>query len=241
MASPFVCFSCGKKYKRQIYYENHVASCRLNNFAKLNREDNCDSDSTTRELLTIVKELTKKYEQVSNELAVLRKYVEKTKRQINIPDWLDNKYMCETNFKDWIKRLEIDYEYLQIVFDNDLITGITKIIQDYFVISDDNIPVRCFEQKRNVFYVFQDRWKTMTSKEFEFMVNCINSKIIHLLKKWQDENRRLIELNDDSYQRNVMNVLGGNLSNETINSKIKTAVFNHLKFNLRQIVEYEFI
>ena len=81
----------------------------------------------------------------------------------------------------------------------------------------------------------------MTLKEFEFIVSSINSKIIYLLKEWQDEHRSLIEFNDDRYQRNVMKVLGGNMSQEFINSRVKNLLFNKLKFNLKEVVEFEFI
>ena len=64
---------------------------------------------------------------------------------------------------------------------------------------------------------------------------------IHLLKEWQDEHRSLIEFNDDQYQRNVMKVLGGNMSQEFINARVKNMLFNKPKFNLKEVVEFEFI
>jgi len=238
MALPkFKCPSCGKEYKRQIFFDNHLSTCQKYNFAKLNRDDEVDNSY----LVKYVQELSRKYDHVVSELDKLRKYVEKTKRQINIPDWLDNKYLCQTNFKEWIKELSLSDDYLTVVFNNDLIAGFTKIISDYFDIEDENIPIRCFDQKKNTFYVFQDRWKVMTLKEFEFIVSSINSKIIYLLKEWQDEHRSLIEFNDDRYQRNVMKVLGGNMSQEFINSRVKNMLFNKLKFNLKEVVEFEFI
>lgn len=240
MESPnFECLLCGKKYKRQIYYENHVATCKLNNLAKgtsnINRDDTSISD-----LLLIVKELSNKYETVVKELSLLRKYVEKTKRQINIPDWLDNNYPCEHNFKDWIRDFNINETHLELIFETDLITGFNKIIEECFIIND-TIPIRCFKQKKSVFYISSKRWKMMNEKEFEFMINCINSKIIHLLKKWQDSNASLIEYNSDLYQKNVMNVLGGNISSSVFNTRIKNILFERLHFNLKQIIEYEFI
>ena len=81
------------------------------------------------------------------------------------------------------------------------------------------------------------RFKRTTEPSF----SSINSKIIYLLKEWQDEHRSLIEFNDDQYQRNVMKVLGGNMSQEFINSRVKNMLFNKLKFNLKEVVEFEFI
>ena len=241
MQSPkFQCLLCGKTYKRQIYYENHVSTCKINDLAKHNINLNRDDDTSISELLLVVKELSNKYETVVKELKSLRKYVEKTKRQINIPDWLDNNYPCIYSFKDWLRGFDINKTHLEMIFEADLITGFNKIIEEFFLV-DDNIPIRCFKQKKSVFYIFTERWKIMNQKEFEFMISCINSKIIRMLKQWQDSNVSLIETNSDLYQRNVMNVLGGNVSSSIFNNRIKNMLFEHLQFNLKQIIEYEFI
>ncbi len=236
----FQCLLCGKTYKRQIYYENHVSTCKINNLAKYDRNITREDDTSMTDLLLIVKELSNKYESVVKELATLRKYVEKTKRQINIPDWLDNNYPCIHNFKDWLREFNIKERHLELIFETDLITGFNTIIEEFFIV-DDSIPIRCFKQKKSVFYIFSERWKMMNQKEFEFMVNCINSKIIRLLKEWQDSNVSLIESNSDLYQKNVMNVLGGNVSSSIFNTRIKNILFERLQFNLKQVIEYEFI
>ena len=97
MALPkFKCPSCGKEYKRRIFFENHLSTCEKYNFAKLNRDDEVDNSY----LLKYLQELSRKYDHVVNELDKLRKYVEKTKRQINIPDWPDNKYSARLILKN---------------------------------------------------------------------------------------------------------------------------------------------
>ena len=61
MESPkFQCLLCGKTYKRQIYYENHVSTCKINDLAKHNINLNRDDDTSISELLLVVKELSNK-------------------------------------------------------------------------------------------------------------------------------------------------------------------------------------
>ena len=45
---------------------------------------------------------------------------------------------------------------------------------------------------------------------------------------------------DESYYKNITKVMGGSLSRIVSTKKISFKLYNHLKFNLRNIVQYEF-
>ena len=79
--------------------------------------------------------------------------------------------------------------------------------------------------------------------EFEKMINVINMKICKEFKIWQTENKEKIlkhNITDNSYQECVIKILGGNLNQGIVYSRIKGKLYNYLKFNLKKIIEFEF-
>ena len=55
---------------------------------------------------------------------------------------------------------------------------------------EDNIPIRCFDQKQGVFFIKRnDNWITMTAIEFENLLDVISKLIIQEFGDWQIENQ----------------------------------------------------
>lgn len=244
MADPsFTCPHCKKKYRRKIYFDNHVNSCRLISISKYQRttsmEEMADLPSV-RELFSLVQELSTKYEKVSNELTELKKYVDKTKRQLSISDWLDENHHCDISFRDWIRNLQVSREHLLCIFTDNFVDGFFKIVKEGSEVSTD-VPMKCFDQKKSVFFIYDTNWRTMNKFDYEFMFNCINSKIIKEFKKWQQDNISLLSSDSDTYQSNVMKVLGGGTTSlAQTQSRVRTKLYQSMKYNLKQIIEFEF-
>jgi len=134
---------------------------------------------------------------------------------------------------------------LEHIFKFDFIQGFMYIIQENLPQQENNLSIKCFDQKKGTFFVYSDieDWKTMTGIEFERMINSINTKIVQEFKDWQAENREKIlagKFGDNYYQECVIKVLGGKTNQAVLHSKIKSKLYNYLKLNLKRIIQFEF-
>jgi len=74
------------------------------------------------------------------------------------------------------------------------------------------------------------------------LIDKFHKKIHTLFVKWSDKKQKRMDFNDidESYYNNITKVMGGSLSRIASTKKISFKLYNHLKFNLRNIVQYEF-
>ena len=107
---------------------------------------------------------------------------------------------------------------------------------------EDNIPIRCFDQKKGIFFIYRnDNWMTMTAIEFDNLLDHISKLIIHEFGVWQTENQqKILNSNSDEYEENVIKILGTKRPKANTYSRIKNKLYNYLKFNLKRIVQFEF-
>ena len=78
--------------------------------------------------------------------------------------------------------------------------------------------------------------------QFGKIIDNFHKKIHKVFVIWNKEQQEFMNYEnvDESYYKNVMKVMGGKYSREDTLKKIKFKLFNYLKFNLRNIVQYEF-
>ena len=244
----YKCDHCERYFSRKSYFDRHTLCCKMLKMSK--REAKIDSEEisdtpTIREMYILLQELTYKYQKQQSELNSLKRYVEKTKKMLNIVDWLNENCVSSTDFQEWLNSVVITRIQLENIFKYDFIQGFMYIIQELLPLQCNNICIRCFDQKKGTFFIHRkdEKWKTMTGLEFEKMINVINMKIMSEFKKWQIENRDKIlkqSFGDNYYQECVIKVLGGNQNQAIIHSKIKSKLYNYLKFNLKKIIQFEF-
>ena len=62
------------------------------------------------------------------------------------------------------------------------------------------------------------------------------------LKFWQDENKSRLFTNGftEIYMENVKKITGGDLSKEQQCCKFKSMLYNHIKINLKNVIQHEF-
>jgi hypothetical protein len=63
-----------------------------------------------------------------------------------------------------------------------------------------------------------------------------------LFVSWSDKKQQRMDYNliDEDYYKNITKVMGGGLTREVSTKKISFKIYNYLKFNLRNIVQYDF-
>ena len=185
--------------------------------------------------------MTIKYSKLEKKVEELTKYTESKKRKIDVIEWLNNNYLLKTNYNNWMSSINLDITHLELVFETDLITGIYQILVNY--LSDiNNLPIKAFDQKDNVLFIFNNTWSKIKNEDFIELINIIRKQLNSLLIKWQETNNKKLsnETFAKIYMKNCQKVLGCNLSKEKIMDKLHKDIYKHIKINLKNIVEYEF-
>ena len=71
---------------------------------------------------------------------------------------------------------------------------------------------------------------------------CLLGRVYTCAVIWNKEKQRYMDYEsiDEGYYKNVQKVMGGKYSRDETLRKIKFKLFNYLKFNLKNITQYEF-
>ena len=242
------CGNCQREYVRKCYYDKHIICCGILNQTKYQRDrdlEEYDDTPSVRQLYLLVQELAAKCGKQEKEIQALKGYVRKTKKKINILEWLNTNCAAVTDYNMFIENISVNDIHLDMVFKNDIIFGITTIIQEALSRCADP-PVRCFDCNMSSFFVFSHKektWKILNGIDVNKMINIIQSKIMFAFKLWQGRNMKKImsdQFKDNYYQTCVIKVMGGNLSKQTIYSKVKNGLYSQNKTQLKSITEYDF-
>lgn len=238
-------------------------------------------------LIDLLKDLLIKYNKLSNEMIEIKKWISKEKKQINILDWLNNHNPIEfqpvSSFDDFINNFMISEEYIKKIINSSILDVYLYSVEDLFSIDTQDVssytsnpitmsclPICCFNQKANVFYIYteipvtrpdanqqqstiQFHWREAKNEDLVRIFNKIKNKLISELCKWNDYQQNLIaETNPNHNQYNsskektdeIFNKsilkLMTDLSNNNIFQKLKTKLFHKIKTDIKQYVEYEF-
>ena len=177
---------------------------------------------------------------MEEELKECKAFISKTKKRLNIVDWL-NENCKSIDYLNFVKNITITRNHLQYIFKYDYIDGIMFIMQELLPL-EDSIPIRCFDQKKGIFFIYRsDNWITMTALEFDELLDHISKLVIQEFGVWQIENQdKILDSNNDEYEENVIKILGTKRPKANTYSRIKNKLYNYLKFNLKRIVQFEF-
>lgn len=243
---PFQCGFCGKKYSKEGFYKRHELSCEIKNLTEgKKREDEDDVSFTPNETTIIIKKLLEKINNLENEMKTMKVWIDKQKRKCNIFDWLEKSYKPSYNLEEWIKNFKFEKSHLNLLLDYNYIEGIPLIFQKIFPIEEsNNFPIKCFDQKNNMFFKYENnKWACLQQNELDSIIIKIQKALIKILKESQLKNKNI--LNDDKknqiYLKNIKTIMGGNLDEVTTRRRVVHGVYEYLKFNLKEIVEYDFV
>jgi len=270
----FICTYCKKIYIRKASYNNHLIKCKLcrfsSNCGKTEPESETESESVKPESESVVtmdslkKDLTihnlfamvimlyNKYEKLENEYTELKKYVNVTKNKINILDYLNENFKHDfmnmdaggTNITKFIDELVIGEDQLQKIFKYDYVDGIFNIICDYINVKGSLVPIKCFNTKENVLYIFDgELWLIMDDNYLRKFIKSFDKKILTKFVEWKKIAEKTIdpEIFGEIYIQNMKKVIGGNYEKKNPASMIKNRLYKHLKVDLKSIVSYDFV
>lgn len=248
------CKYCEKRYIRSSYLKQHEAMCMMRERVVQKSNHVISADIQEDEdviplsvMHRVVNELVMKMAKMEEEIAMLKKWAKKEKVRVNLIEWLTEHEIPSDTFIDWYKKtIVITRHHLELVFKYDFVHAVPYIFEDVIKLEEiKTLPFKCFDQKVNVFYVFnsEKKWIQLTSQEFSKFIDHIHTKIIVENIKWQKENKNMLE--DDSlckeYLENNLKVLASKYEPEYIVNQIRNKIYNYLKYNLNSVHEYEFI
>lgn len=214
--------------------------------------DSLKKDLTIHNLFAMVIMLYNKYEKLENEYTELKKYVNVTKNKINILDYLNENFKHDfmnmdaggTNITKFIDELVIGEDQLQKIFKYDYVDGIFNIICDYINVNGSLVPIKCFNTKENVLYIFDgELWLIMDDNYLRKFIKSFDKKILTKFVEWKKIAEKTIdpEIFGEIYIQNMKKVIGGNYEKKNPASMIKNRLYKHLKVDLKSIVSYDFV
>ena len=265
----YKCDYCNKEYIRKSNYNTHLNSCKLYNYCRA-RNNFCNGngnaeleidkmDITTENIFKMLIILHNKYEKLEADYSELKKFVNVTKNKIDILEYLNQN--CASQFENncfdtFMNAMIIDNDCLDFVFKKDYIEGVYDIIVSNIQRIKDksfNIPIKCFNQKDGILYIFErgtvergsGSWIIMDGEYFKKLIKHIDKKLLMLFLEWKlhMESTLDAETYSDIYIKNMKKVIGGNFVKKHTNLSmiIKNKLYKHLRVDIKNITTYEFM
>lgn len=249
------CPLCDKAYTRKGSLEKHIICCEFLNKSK--KEKKIDEEEhanmpTYKELVTIVHEFAFKMKKLEQKMELMEKWVDVKKKKINVMQWLNLNVNPETRFSKWATDIVVNKKHFKHLLDNTIVDNITLIFQEntkQLDITTSNaqvqvqVPIYSFEQKQNVFYIFEDEWKEIVFSDMTFLLKKIQTKLLNELSSWRDENMNQLSTNDkmsEIYNKTVIKLMNITFTQDQTYSKIKSNMYNTIKVDIKNMIEYDF-
>ena len=256
MSNQYKCTFCLRSYKEKFNYDRHVSVCKFLSQTPRQQDNEIELSSeiipSTKEIFQLVKHLSIRVDKLEKENQQLK---QQQNKKINILEWLnksDNKPII--TFEVWIidTILPKIIDTLETVFHNDLTPAIIKLFNDCIDQNDfEQLPICSFAKKNSQIYVYdKDRgdnnnvkWIALTNKEIDKYIDYISNHYISVfINDWYKPNQKNIEESEhykNLYAEYYQKVLGGTISKETRNAKVKKFIYNKLKKTITTVIEYE--
>ena len=152
------CPSCFKSFKRAGCYEKHIFQCQRRTEEKI---------PNNKELWDMITHLTEKYNTVQSEMEYLKNKMGIQNKKIDVLEWLNKLEKPNSTWNEIIDNFEMKICDLDLIFQKGLIEGVVDIMIQYFQSFNSTDVIRCYEQKKNVFYVFNGSWEILNKGDFE--------------------------------------------------------------------------
>uniref|UniRef100_A0A6C0F2P2 C2H2-type domain-containing protein n=1 Tax=viral metagenome TaxID=1070528 RepID=A0A6C0F2P2_9ZZZZ len=249
--SKHCCSSCDKKYTNKSSLYRHQIVCEIAN--KPPREKLIEGEEegdlpTYKQLVIIVQELTKKCSSMEKKMTEMQKWVQRTKKKIDVIQWLNTSSSAKphTSFTEWFQNLTINAGTIDILMENTMYQTLATIFAKNLPEDADN-PVCSFCQKQGSIYIYEmdgdaPTWKLLSREQFTKGLNRLHLKILNELLAWKEKNEEKIENDDklaEKYNKTMMKLMGINFTQEHVYSKIKGDLFSYVKKDIKNILEYE--
>lgn len=251
----YCCNICHKEYSRKNSLEKHKILCEFK--FKTNSEKQIDYEEagdipTHLQLVKIVQQLSIKISKMEEELSEAKKWMNKKKKKINVIGWLNDNIHPTMGFLEWVNmELKVKPSHFDILMEYSLFHTIQKVFEDNLKENVDFVyPIKCFSEKQNVFYICEksgeegkSEWKQMLQSDFTLLLKTIHNRILREISKWKVENHDKIDDNEkicELFNKAIIKLMNMSFGQDPSTSRIRNGLFNYLKTDLKNIIEYDF-
>lgn len=190
-SEPLKCPHCRTSFPTKSILKHHTGICNFIHTSAyehtIDRYYNPLELPSQESMVHYMIHLTTKYQELEQKFAKLQSSIITTRRK-TIQEYLEQLTPPDKTFAEWTNSIEITQNTLEIVFQNDLKSGIQQVLD----IPTSNLPIRAFSQKPNIFYLYDtdSEWRQMNADEFTKFVNKLERKIQRKHEEWVQEHRR---------------------------------------------------
>ena len=254
----YVCKTCTKTYKYKYNYDRHVACCKFFQKSIQDYEQEFDSVEVLpdmQSMFKLVQELAYKVNRIEKENNQLKQKLSK-RNKINVLDWL-NKLPIDKipnkSFTDWINDVVLKNVYLHLdsVYTNDLITGIMSTWHLSIDESNENIPLKAFDNRINIFYKYDIGptgdycWMILTNDDMDNQLKKICKQFrIDFKNHWYDKHEDKINTDEkwtNMYVKYYQRILGGSrITTEVICQRIRQQLYKSMKQGVSHAIEIDY-
>ena len=254
----YICKTCTKTYKYKYNYDRHVACCKFFQKSIQDYEQEMDSVEVLpdmQSMFKIVQELACKVNRIEKENNQLKQKLSK-RNKINVLDWLNKLPIDKTpnkSFIDWINNVVLKnvYLHLESVYTNDLITGIMSTCKLSIDESTDNIPLKAFDNRTNIFYKYDIGsngdycWMILTNEDMDNQLKRICKQfLIDFKNHWYDKHEDKINTDEkwtNLYVKYYQRILGGSrITTEVICQRVRQQLYKSMKQGVSHGIEIDY-
>ena len=233
------CPYCSKAFGRISALQNHSAFCAIRHqgkYAAKNSTDELDIPPL-RDMYIVLQKLVLENEKLHKKITELEKLTNKEKKRVSLVDWLNAKKTPTIDFVDWVKNIAVT----QCDFHRILTVNIVNVIMDIIKnnLETKDIPICSFDQKLKTIFIYtQKSWRIVEKGEFYRFIDNIIRKLTSQLNQWMQRIELQLQTNEEKFHMYTKKIYS--IDTEEVARRIHLRLYNHLKYNLRNIVEYEF-
>jgi len=246
----YKCSHCDKQYSTKSIYQNHVLVCLLIKKTKQEKEQE-DEFISYKDLVRIVGLLTTKNYKLEKRVEELEK---NKKRKINIFDWLKDHAKPDCTFLQYIQEIgaNVTEEHVKYLFEHDLFQLLSFLFLEKYTKDQDqdqdnkinNTPLFSFSCKQNQIYIYdeEEKWIEMTNEKMSKALYSLHRSMMIQIFEWQVKNKELIATNDKwaiLFNKIILKMNSFSLRDDSILLKVKSNWFQHIKKDIKQIVEIQ--
>jgi len=253
MSNTSCCIYCGKRYKKMENLYKHAYICEYVSKSKSNKvillEDTENIElPSQKQMYGMLLDLSKKYKKLEEMSIEQKKWIDSKKKKINIIEWLNNNECykdCKNEFNDLLENMNI----LMLDIDNLLknsFMDVLNIILTRNIYENIELPIIGLSEKINILYIYDKKykWSIMSNDKLTYFLNKIHSKIVKILREWKSKNEEKLNTNDglmELYNKGIVKLMNVDFKNNLILNKIKSNIYNNIKKNMGNLIEYEYV
>lgn len=245
------CVHCGKNYIKRVNLDKHTIICELLHNSKKSKlvieED--DQLPSQRKMFQMLIELGIKFNKLEENVEEINKWVVKKKKKINVLEWLNANMTPNIVFDSIIDKIIINEEDLKILMNNQFNDTLNEVFtRTIYNFNESENPIFAFVQKANVFYIYdiidnKNIWVELSRERLIKFLNKVHMKIMKAFYDWKKTKEADIKSNDSfaiMCDKTTVKLMSVEFKQESILSKVRSAMFAKMKTDMKALIEYEF-